>query len=187
LFFSCGPDPADYDSLRTPRIVEKPDTPALTAGFDGESSDVLAGAFRAVYKIYYRLKNVPKGKNAPAPAARYRGFGDVMEMSESSEEFTDFHWNGFVALPVPENTEIPPEAGDQGVRLEILEYGTVAEIVYFGPYEEETPTIRILRDFIESEGYVITGLHEEEYIRGPGFLRRPESYITIIRYQVEKK
>ena len=43
--------------------------------------------------------------------------------------------------------------------------------------------------FAAADSYQITGIHEEEYIRGPGMLLKgdPESYITMIRYGVTKK
>ena len=85
--------------------------------------------------------------------------------------------------------ELPPQAatGAYPLRLETLRYGTVAEIVHFGPYETETPTIERLLSYIADQGYSVAGPHEEEYIRGPGLpLRSPRRYITIIRYQVTR-
>ena len=42
--------------------------------------------------------------------------------------------------------------------------------------------------FIKKEGYEICGLHEEEYLRGPGVpFVKPKDYYTIIRYPVCKK
>ncbi len=63
----------------------------------------------------------------------------------------------------------------------------VCEIVHFGSYETEKEAIGKLQTFITDSGYIISGLHEEEYIKGPGMpFRKPENYITIIRYQVSK-
>jgi hypothetical protein len=58
-----------------------------------------------------------------------------------------------------------------------------------GGYDKEKPTIERLKAFIEQSGYEIAGLHEEEYLRGPGMIFRgnPDTYLTIIRYPVRKK
>jgi hypothetical protein len=45
-----------------------------------------------------------------------------------------------------------------------------------------------MHKFIADKGYEMAGMHEEEYLVGPGMGNAPpESYRTIIRYQVKKK
>ena len=77
------------------------------------------------------------------------------------------------------------EPGDKRpeVRLETWEYGTVAQILHLGPYDQEGSTIERLHRFIKDSGYQITGDHEEEY------LTRPDAKVikTLIRYTVKKK
>ncbi|MFH0768533.1 MAG: GyrI-like domain-containing protein, partial [Chloroflexota bacterium] len=69
------------------------------------------------------------------------------------------------------------------VKLETWDYGTVAQILHLGSYDQEQPNIERLHKFIEESGYEIAGMHEEEY------LTRPDSKFpkTIIRYPVKKK
>jgi hypothetical protein len=66
------------------------------------------------------------------------------------------------------------------VRLESFEEGLVAQIMYFGPYAEEGPTIQRLHSFIRENGYSLAGKHHEIYLSDP---RRtaPEKLRTIIR------
>jgi hypothetical protein len=95
-------------------------------------------------------------------------------------------------MPVPENVaELPEYEAEPGLTIELTtwEYGEVAEILHIGPYDKEEPTIEKLHTFIEENGYKIVGLHEEEYLKGPGmfFKGNPEKYYTIIRYQVKKE
>jgi hypothetical protein len=78
-------------------------------------------------------------------------------------------------------------AGLQGVKIDIWKYGEVAEILHLGSYAAETATIETLHRFIQDRGYVIAGLHEEEYLVGPGMGAQPAAFRTIIRYQVKKK
>lgn len=178
-----GPKKSDYTHLVEPRIVEKGSMNALVVEFDGDPDKVIKEAFGRMFKKYFSLKGVPKGKNQPAPMARYSDFDETLNLKP--EELKSVPWSGFTAIEVPETLE---DFSDEFVKLEKVEYGTIAELVHFGPYEEEHENIDRLKKFIKDSGYKISGLHEEEYIVGPGFLyRSPKSYITIIRYQVEKE
>jgi hypothetical protein len=100
-------------------------------------------------------------------------------------------WEGLYAMPVPEAvTDFGGAGTSQGLSVELAtwEYGEVAQILHFGRYDAEEPTVETLQGFIRSQGYVIDGLHEEEYLKGPGFLfaGNPDKYLTIIRYPVKK-
>lgn len=178
-----GPKKKDYVHLTEPRIITKDDVRSLVVTFDGDANKVLKGAFGKLFKKYFSLKGVPKGSKQPAPMARYENFDNNLELVQ--EEIYDMPWKGFVSIPVPEDLKIEEE---DGVQVKNVDYGLVAELVHFGPYEEETENINKLKNFIENEGYKIKGLHEEEYIKGPGlFYVPPKNYITIIRYQIEKE
>jgi hypothetical protein len=78
---------------------------------------------------------------------------------------------------------LPQKVPAVTVRLETWDYGTVAQILHIGAYDQEGPTIERLHRFIEENGYEITGAHEEEY------LTRPDAKVvkTLIRYVVKKK
>ena len=68
------------------------------------------------------------------------------------------------------------------------DYGDVAEILHVGGYDKEEPTMARLKAFVTGQGYKTLAGHEEEYIKGPTMSGRgdPESYLTIIRYRVQK-
>jgi hypothetical protein len=72
-----------------------------------------------------------------------------------------------------------PAALDR-VRLETLEEGTAAQILYVGPFADEGPTIQRIHDFIHAAGKELRGKHHEIYLSDP---RRtaPEKLKTIIR------
>ena len=100
-------------------------------------------------------------------------------------------WKGLYAMPVPEHiSEVSRGRGDRDleVTLTTWEYGQVAQILHVGGYDAEPPTVDELFGFLRSQGYEVTGLHEEEYLRGPGFLfpGNPDKYLTLIRYPVRK-
>jgi hypothetical protein len=69
------------------------------------------------------------------------------------------------------------------VALETWPYGTIAQILHIGAYDQETPTIERLQRFIEESDYEISGDHEEEYLTSPD----AKVVKTIIRYPVKKK
>jgi hypothetical protein len=72
---------------------------------------------------------------------------------------------------------------DVEVNLETWQYGTIAQILHLGAYDQEGPNIERLIKFVEDSGYQIAGDHEEEYLTTPD-AKVPK---TIIRYVVEKK
>jgi len=86
-------------------------------------------------------------------------------------------------LPVPEDTaSLPRKVPSPEVKIETWEYGTAAQVLHLGPYDQEEATVERLHRFIAGSGYEIAGMHEEEY------LTRPEAKMpkTIIRYPVRK-
>ncbi|MBI2916609.1 MAG: GyrI-like domain-containing protein [Chloroflexi bacterium] len=93
-------------------------------------------------------------------------------------------WTHIMGLPVPEGTaSLPQKVPTVEVKLETWQYGTVAQILHLGPYDQEYPTIERLHQFIAEQGYEVAGDHEEEY------LTRPDAKVpkTIIRYPLRKK
>jgi hypothetical protein len=191
LWMMQGPDVSKYEFLKNPRITAKPDTPVLEVPFEISSQD-LHRVFGVLMKTYFKLPHVPKGPGMPAPAARYKNLLDITLPPEKRlQAFKNVVWKGSAAIPVPaEVRELPANTGEPNFtpRVSVWKYGEVAEILHLGPYDAEVPTIKKLTDYITAQGYEITGLHEEEYLRGPGmFFSNPKNYYTIIRYPVKKK
>lgn len=84
-----------------------------------------------------------------------------------------------------EKDSLPPNGR---LKLTTWSYGPTAEILHLGPYAGETATIARLKAFITNQGYRIVGMHEEEYLKGPGLFGKgnPLKYQTLIRYRVQK-
>lgn len=177
--FQERPDPGKYEFLKQPRITIIPDQKMLVVTAQGDPNAVGSTAFKLLFKTYFKIPGVPKSIDQ-APRARWAGDYQV----KSS-------WTGFYALPVPDGTSsLPPVDPEPGYKVELTswEYGEVAEILHIGPYAEEKPAIEKLHQFLKQQGYEIIGLHEEEYLKGPGmfFKGDPKKYRTIIRYRVRK-
>ena len=93
-------------------------------------------------------------------------------------------WTNVIGLPVPEDTVyLPQKVGGHEIKIETWEYGTVAQILHHGSYEQEANSVERLHRFITDNGYKIVGVHEEEYLTRPD-AKAPR---TIIRYRVRKK
>ena len=96
---------------------------------------------------------------------------------------------GNFGIPVPEEViEIPEQKGELKIELKYWEYSEMAQILHIGAYSDESPTVDLLEVYAKEKGYKLAGLHEEEYLKGPGmfFKGDPKKYQTIIRYKVEK-
>lgn len=180
VWFSRGLDISAYEHLKDPAISNMPDQKMLVVEAVGDPNLMGQDAFELLYKAYFMLKNAPK--QVLPPRARW---------PFNLEEIPPSEWRGLYALPVPDSvTELPADLdAPQGfnVKLETWQYGEVAEILHYGGYDQEQPTIERLKNFIASQGYEVIGDHEEVYLRGPELLANdPKDYITLIRYRVKK-
>jgi hypothetical protein len=182
LFTGGGPDPAQFEHLRQPQVRRMDDQRVLVVEARGEPNAVAGEAFSLLFKTYFKLKGVPKGRRQPAPRARW----------PLSPDTPKEQWVGRYAMPVPEDVNSLPsgqtDASGLHAELTTWEYGQVAEILHVGPYDREGAAIQRLMQFIKDSGYRIIGEHEEEYLKGPGlFLKgNPEKYLTIVRYRVSR-
>jgi hypothetical protein len=92
-------------------------------------------------------------------------------------------WSYKIGLPIPEDTQVlPQKVPGVEVKIEDWNYGTIAQILHIGPYDQETPTVGRLKRFVEENGYMISGEHEEEYLTSPD----AKVVKTLIRYPIKK-
>lgn len=177
-----GPVLKEVAHLQQPAIREMGSQKVLLVRARGDPNQVGKAAFGLLMKTYFRLKGVPKGgRSFQPPRARW-----AVGENQSADE-----WEGLYAMPIPDSVDEVPDVvgfGELMVELDRWEYGEVAQILHVGGYDEEARSVRVLEDFIREKGYVIAGLHEEEYLKGPGliFAGDPSSYLTLIRYPVKK-
>lgn len=82
----------------------------------------------------------------------------------------------------PASTE--PDADGLGVKD--IEPAWVASAMHHGPYESIEPTYDKLMDWIEAQGYRISGPYVEIYYSDPDETP-PEEYLTEVRFPVEKR
>ncbi|MDD5038083.1 MAG: GyrI-like domain-containing protein [Dehalococcoidales bacterium] len=166
-------------SKTDPQILEIPPQKMAVVYGKGTPDKVFPELMPALYGSVYTLKFDLKKRGLPTfkvSGLRAR-YPDVLEAPKGK-------WSIIIGLPVPgDTTSLPQKVAGIEVKLETWEYGTVAQILHLGGYDQEQPNIERLHKFIEDNGYEISGLHEEEY------LTRPNAKVpkTIISYPIKKR
>jgi hypothetical protein len=166
-------------SQKEPRILEMPSQKMAVVRAKGAPDKVFSEIMPVLYGSVYALKFDLKKKGMP-----------TFKVSPPWARYTDAHlvpkeeWTVALGVPIPEDaTSLPQKAPGVEVKIETWDYGTVAQILHLGPYDQEKPTVERLHKFIEENGFEIAGVHEEEY------LTTPEAKVirTIVRYPVRRK
>lgn len=166
-------------SKTEPQILEMPPQKMAVVYAKGAPDKVFPEFMPALYGSVYTLKFDLKKKGLP-----------TFKVSGLRARYPDAHlvpkeeWTHIISLPIPEDTtSLSQKVPGIEVKIETWEYGTVAQILHLGPYDQEEPTVERLHQFIEESGYKIAGVHEEEYLTTPD-AKVPK---TVIRYPVRKK
>ena len=171
--------------------------PAMNALMvDGQGSPEAPAYQEAVgslYSVAYTLKFAfKKDKAVDYPVMALESLWWADDISDFMEGRTqNWKWTALIMQPdiiTPELVELAradlikkknPAAASK-IRFESYHEGLSAQIMYFGPYADEGPTIQRLHDFIHESGHQLRGKHHEIYLSDP---RRtaPEKLKTVIR------
>jgi hypothetical protein len=169
---------------------------ALSPGSRGPGDDpAFREAVQALYSVSYTMKFASKGSGGDYVVMPLEGLFWTCGAEEvRPDETARMEWTLMIAQP-PQITQARVDGAiaqllDRGrvaappeVRLETLEEGLAAQILYLGPYAEEQPTIERLHAFIEESGLVKRGKHHEIYLSDPN-RTAPERLKTVIRQPV---
>jgi len=164
---------------------------------DPNTSTEFAAATEALYGLSYGLKfGIKQGKYGDTPydypVMALEGLWWVDDMAHFSVDAKgEWHWTLMIMQPdiiTAEMVELAcvdvakkkTLAALSKVRFEAYHEGPSAQIMYFGPFKDEGPTIARLHAFIEEGGHQLRGKHHEIYLSDP---RRtaPEKLKTVIR------
>lgn len=166
-------------SKAEPQILEMPAQKMAVVYAKGAPDRVFPEVIPFLYGSVFTLKFELKKKGL-----------SIFKVNGLRTRYPDAHlvpkdeWTMIIGLPVPEDTaSLPQKVGGAEVKIETWKYGTVAQVLHLGPYDQEHTTVERLHRFIEDGGYDIAGVHEEEYLTHPD-VKVPK---TIIRYRVRKK
>jgi hypothetical protein len=166
-------------SKTEPQILEMPPQKMAVVNGKGAPDKVFPELMPALYGSAYTLKFDLKKKGLPT----FKVSGLRARYPDTPLVPKD-EWTMIIGLPVPEDTtSLPQKVATIEVKIETWDYGTVAQILHLGAYDQEDATVERLQKFIEDSGYEIAGLHEEEYLTTPD-AKVPK---TIIRYPVRRR
>lgn len=160
---------------------------------DPNNSPEYTESMHALYTAVYTLKfKIKKELAVDYPVMASEGLWWMNDMRKFSlVHQDDWKWTMMIMQPeivtpllfaqaVDEATKKKGQPVLSRLRLERYQEGLATQIMYFGPYADEGPTIALLHQFIEESGHVRFGKHHEIYLGDP---RRtaPEKLRTVIR------
>jgi hypothetical protein len=187
-----------YSAPTHPIIVDVPEMRFLMIDGRGdpETSADFAEAVQALYSVSYGVKFALKnGAGVNRRVMPLEGLWWAEDpVSFVTRRASDWQWTMMIAQPPEATAVLVQEASAAAwrkreapalwkLRFEPFREGLAAQILHIGPYATEGETIRRLHDFVEAEGYVLSGRHHEIYLGNP---RRaaPERLKTIVRHPV---
>lgn len=179
FFWQPGPSYKSVAYLENPEIISLPDETMMAVTLSGNPSTMAGEGVNVLYASWTTVG----GQWGSDVAVRSR-WEDPEEFGGSEDGLT-----ATFGLPLPEGVTELPVGIDERLEVETWQYGTVAQILHVGSYDSEKESIDVLRQFIADQGYVISGEHEEVYLKGPNMFGfgNEENFLTIIRYQVEPR
>lgn len=167
---------------------------------DPNTSQAYQEAIEALYSASYSLKFMLKKGEAALdyvvmPLEGLWWAGDMNDFTLGNKDA--WSWTAMIAQPEQVTAEAVAEAIRQAgakkdlpglakLRFERFCEGLAVQIMYFGPYADEGPTIASMHDFARENGYELRGKHHEIYLSDP---RRtaPDKLKTVIRQPISKK
>jgi hypothetical protein len=160
--------------LIEPHTFELPDQRLATVMTVGDPDSVGPEAIRVLYDT---VGEVRKSTSFDLEPLRVRWPTDEQAVPRSQ-------WGAMWGLPVPTSVEQVPQLDPKRpVRVEVWEYGTVAEILHEGGYAAAKQTLDKLKRYMDEQRYEVIGPHEEEYLTPPG----SPSPRMLIRYRVRPR
>mgnify|MGYP001052505474 CR=1 FL=1 len=188
-------------SAKAPQIVDIPSMHFLMMDGAGNpnTSPVYQEVVEALYGVSYALKFMSKKeleRDYVVMPLEGLWWGTPMGQHEFTEADKDqFQWTMMILQPDFITREMFEQAikdveRKKGLknlgkmRFEEFTEGLAVQILYFGSYNDEGPTIANMHQFAFDQGYQLRGKHHEIYLSDP---RRtaPEKLKTILRHPVE--
>lgn len=159
-----------------------------------EYAESLQALYSAAYTLKFKIKKELAVDYPVMPAEGLWWMDDMREFNLASKD--DWKWTMMIMQPEIVTPILFAQAVDEALkkkgqpalsrlRLECFQEGLATQIMYFGSYADEGPTIARLHLFIEKSGHVRFGKHHEIYLGDP---RRtaPEKLRAVIRQPMRK-
>jgi hypothetical protein len=187
-----------YGATTECSVVEVPEIAYLMIDGAGDPNTAAeySEAVTALYAVAYRVKFISKGASGRDHVVMpLEGLWWADDMSRFiQDDKSDWKWRMLIAQPDHVTPDLVAQAIDeavtkkkmataQGVLFDRWREGRAAQVLHFGAYADEAPTIARLHAFISDEGLAMRGLHHEIYLNDPSRVA-PEKLKTIIRQPV---
>ena len=189
-----------YNASAKMEIVEVPEMNFLMIDGAGDpnTSESFRQCIEALYSVSYTakfmMKREPSGVDYTVmPLEGLWWMDDNTRLGLGRKD--DWKWTLAIVQPDLITRELFTEAAGavrkkkkvpllEKIRLERYCEGRSAQVLYVGPYSEETAAIEKLHEFVQNQGYELRGKHHEIYLSDP---RRtaPEKLKTILRHPVK--
>jgi len=181
-------------------LIEVPPLPYLMIDGRGDpnNSERYQQAIQTLYGFSYSMKfALKKSQGLDYTVMGLEGLWWSPDIREFSMEKKDeWLWTAMILQPDFVTRDLVAETGAQllakgkaplaqETRLERLDEGLCAQILYLGAYDDELPTIAAMHRFIRDQGYALTGKHHEIYLSDARRVA-PEKNRTILRQPVVK-
>lgn len=192
-----------YTAKEAPVMLDVPSFNIICLEGEGDPNlEPFGKAVQALYSISYTLKFMLKKEGFDYGVMPLEGLWDMRDGNDSFDitRKSELVWKIFIAQP-PFVTEEVFEKGRvlavekalkkkesvellKAARLELFTEGRAVQIMHYGPYNDEPPTVEKLRDYISARGLNEKPRHHEIYLTDP---RRsePSKMKTIIRHPVK--
>ena len=187
-------------SAKAPEIVEVPPLNYIMVDGHGDPNTApeYGEAIQTLYSLSYTLKfHSKKTLGRDYGVMGLEGLWWIADMSRfTSAPKSEWDWTMMILQPdfitpalFEEAKQLVRAKGKAApvdtARLETYSEGMSVQIMYFGAYADEGPTIARLHQFAFEQGYSLHGKHHEIYLSDPRRVA-PEKLKTIIRQPIRK-
>ena len=187
-----------FSARRAPRLVDVPPLPYFMIDGQGPPAgeafqETIQALYSTAYTLKFALKKAGRTDFVVAPL-------ETLWWSDNPRAFEEnrrgeWRWTAMVMQPDHvTDADLQAALGEllrKGIRnpahdrlrLDTLEEGRAAQLLYVGPYDAMESSVAQLRAFVAAEGYRPAGRHHDIYLSDP---RRtaPEKLKTILRQPV---
>ena len=190
---------AEYRATRAPALVHIKSAAYLAIeGRGAPGGKAFTEAIQALYGMAFTIKMARKKSGRDYAVCKLEG------LWWSSRKSGDFlpeprdQWNWKLLIRTPDfirerdRTDALTVLAARGktapvkqVRLETLDEGPCVQMLHVGPYERESETIAVMKEFARASALVFTGRHHEVYLSDPRRVA-PARLRTILRHPVRE-
>jgi len=164
---------------------------------DPNTAQAYTEAIEALYAVAYKIKFMSKKEKRMdyvVPPLEGLWWAEDMGVFKAGEK-SAWDWTMMIMQPDWVTNEMMKVAAQQvekkelpalsKLRLETYHEGLAVQILYFGPYADEGPTLARMLAFAVESGYELAGKHHEIYLGDPRKVA-PDKLKTVLRQPVRK-